>query len=502
MPTRTQNAAPTSSSVMGQSAILFTGYAIMQGCAFARNILLAYWLSKGDFGITAALTLVLQVLETLSDLGADRLIVQAKDGDDPDLMANIHTILVARGLLSGLIIVALAWPTAMFFNIEHATWAFAAAAIVPVLKGFMHIDSRRMQRNLNNAPFMAAEALPQVITLAVAIPILYSSGDYHAAIWLAIVQAVVLLATTHGLAYRPYKLGINWPISKRIIAFGWPIWLSAIPLMAVYYTDRAIIGRLFGMEELATYTVAFLVTMVPAVILGRGATALILPMLSHARPTMALYTRHYRAMCEIIIVLASLYAMAMITIGDQLISYVFGQRYAGLASLVSILTIVWTLRIIQCVPGTAMLASADTKALLKAGSLRATAIIPAIFAALYLGSVEAVAIMGIAGELLSTGYVSWATRAISPRMSRIFLMRCLYLASVIIAALAIKLTLPPDLGLLPALLLTTLTISAAFVLAMFVMPALRRYLEEAFEEIQLFGRKRGAGRQPPQPLSS
>ncbi|MFM1817004.1 MAG: hypothetical protein RLZ98_3699, partial [Pseudomonadota bacterium] len=57
--------------IAGQSAVLFGGYTLVQAAALARNMLIAAWLSKGDFGIAATILLVLQLVETLSDLGAD-----------------------------------------------------------------------------------------------------------------------------------------------------------------------------------------------------------------------------------------------------------------------------------------------------------------------------------------------------------------------------------------------------------------------------------------------
>lgn len=77
--------------------MLSGGFAAAQLCSFLRNALIGYALSKGDFGIAATITLVLQMLETLSDLGADRLLVQATDGDKPAMMAAAHTTLVQFG---------------------------------------------------------------------------------------------------------------------------------------------------------------------------------------------------------------------------------------------------------------------------------------------------------------------------------------------------------------------------------------------------------------------
>ena len=97
----------TKRRIAGQGAMLFAGFASAQVLSFARNAVLGHTLSKGDFGVAASITLMLQLVETLSDLGSDKLIVQAADGNDRRFLAASHTVLVVRGLvLSALLFTA------------------------------------------------------------------------------------------------------------------------------------------------------------------------------------------------------------------------------------------------------------------------------------------------------------------------------------------------------------------------------------------------------------
>ena len=64
-------------SVIGQGALLTLGLTSAQLLSFARNAMLGHLLSKGDFGVAAGLTLTLQMLETLSDVAVDRMIVRS-----------------------------------------------------------------------------------------------------------------------------------------------------------------------------------------------------------------------------------------------------------------------------------------------------------------------------------------------------------------------------------------------------------------------------------------
>ena len=70
-----------------------------QGLSFVRNIIVARLISPQDFGIAATFAITMSLLEMISDLAADRLIIQAKDGEDPQLQATAQLWQFTRGLM-------------------------------------------------------------------------------------------------------------------------------------------------------------------------------------------------------------------------------------------------------------------------------------------------------------------------------------------------------------------------------------------------------------------
>lgn len=391
----------------GQGLLLMSGFAGAQACAFVRNALLGHWLSQGDFGIAAAITLMLQLVDTLSDLGAERLLIQARDGENPQLQATAHALLIARGIVTSLLLVLAAGPITAFFGIGHAQWAFETIALAPLVKGFMHLDARRYQRSLINRPYVLTEILPQALTLAVALPLLSASPSYGIVVWLALAQAGTALVISHAVAERRYQVALQPGYLRRLIAFGWPIWLSALPLAAVYQGDRMIVGRYIGMEELAAYTAAFLVTMVPGLLAARVGNALMLPLLAEARGNRSEFQNRYRSMLSLTSIFAAAYLTGFLAAGDSLLRIAFGQNYDGLGMLCGWLALMWALRMIQAVPGMSLMAEGDTRPLLWAGLIRALGLPMAIFAIHQGHGLIGAAAAGTAAEALSLVYVVW-----------------------------------------------------------------------------------------------
>jgi O-antigen/teichoic acid export membrane protein len=425
-----------------QGAMLFSGFALAQICSFARNAIVGYWLSKGDFGVAATITIALQMLETLSDLGADRLLVQAVDGDDPRLMATAHATLLLRGLLTAAILFLSAGLAVQFFAIPNAESAFQLAALVPLIKALMHLDSRRQQRGLRNRNYLLIEVVPQFLALLATVPLLYLTGDYRAVVWIAILQAALSVITSHGLSKRQYALGLEPEFVKRLIAFGWPIWLSAFPLVIVYQGDRIIVGRLLGIEALASYSAAFMVAMVPGLIAAKVGHALMLPLLSARRDDPGAFFQRYLTMFEGVSIAAAGYLVAFVIAGGTLLPLAFGPQYHDLGPILGWLAAMWSLRMIQAVPGMALMAQGDTRPLLTAGIIRAAALGPALVA-VHLGlGLAGVAAAGMLGELASVVCVARRAAKGAPGLAAKTLLRVLYPLIAGVAAAGATMFLP------------------------------------------------------------
>ncbi len=389
----------------GQAALLFSGFAVAQGFSFVRNAMIGHWLSRGDFGIAASITLMLQLIEILSDVGVDRLIVQADDGEDRRLQANAHALLLLRGVVIAALILALAWPAAAFFHVPDAAPAFAAIALAPLLKGATHLDFRRLQRRLDNRPYMIIECAPQAVGLVVLVPVLCLEPSYWAVVWIASGQAVMSVVASHWLSERRYEVGLDTVVLHRMLVFGWPIWLSAVPLVAVYQGDRAIAGHLLGIEALAGYSAAFLITMVPGLVAAKVGNALMLPLLAASKHELPEFRRRCLLMCEITVLAAAAYACGFLIAGEAILPIAFGSQYSGLGLVTAWLAVMWALRMVQAVPGMALMARGQTRPFLVAGLVRTTALIAAVWA-VHLGwGLAGVAAAGAAGELASAVYV-------------------------------------------------------------------------------------------------
>jgi O-antigen/teichoic acid export membrane protein len=421
----------------------------------------------------------LQLLDSLTDFGVDRLIVQARDGGQARFVATNHMVLIGRGIVIAALLLAGSVPIAAFFAVPDAAASIAALALVPLIKGFQHLDARRAQRHLDNRPFLWIEVLPQAVALALTWPVVQALPDFRAVVVLSVAQAAAGMLVSHWIARRRYRVAFDRVIVGRLIDFGWPIWLSAFPLIAVYHGDRIVIGHVIGIEALAGYSAAFMVAMVPGLIAAKVGQSLMLPLFANARGDDALLTRRFAAMTEATTILAAIYLATAILIGGTLLQIAFGPNFAGLGAVMAWLAAMWSVRMLQAVPGMVLLSTGETKPFLIAGCIRAAALIPSIAVAALGYGLDAVAAMGFVGEVASLVYVCWRMDAQVRGLSGVFARRAVFLLPAALTAVGALIVTggPDEIAMRGVGLVVTLVVIILFAAA--VMPETRNRVQRA-----------------------
>ncbi len=393
--------------ILKGGSILTVGQVIAQLLMFVRNIILARMLTPEDMGIAATFAITISLLEMSSNLGVEMLLVQAPDGDDPQLQAVSHLFQVCRGLLMGAIILALAPIIARMFDTPQAVWAFQYVAIVPVLQGFMHLDWKRVQRNLTFIPSVIVEIAPQAIITLAAWPLVIWLGDYSAILWLVIIQALMMLLASHIVAKRNYQVTWNRVSASRLLAFGWPLLINGLLMFGVFQGDRLIVGTAYSMAELGVFSVAFALVMMIAMTLAKLASALLLPLFSRVQAEQETLRRYFRLSVQILALIGGLVALPLILIGGDLIVIIYGEQYTSATEFIAWMGVLLAIRTFRLGPTLAAMAKGDTKNSMIANMFRTIGVLLAVVAAWLALPIASIIICGIVGEILALMAAVW-----------------------------------------------------------------------------------------------
>jgi O-antigen/teichoic acid export membrane protein len=386
------------------AAVMFAGQVCGQAASFARNLVVARMISSADFGIASTFAVTMSLLEMLGDLAVDKLLVQARDGDDPRVQDTAQFVQFVRGLGGGALLFVMADVVAALFRLPDVRWAFRSLAIVPVINGLAHLDARRFQRDMRFLPSAAVDALPQVAATLAAWPLALLLGDYRVVLWCALLQAAASTVLSHVLAERRYAWRRDRDVARRIIAFGWPLLVNAILMYAIFQGDRIVVGTSYSLADLGAYSLAFSIAFVPTSVVAHVATAVMLPLLSRAQDDPSALRARSAATAQAVALATTCVAIPLVVAGGPLIVAWFGTKYAAAASVMPWLAAMQGVRILRIAPVLVSLARADTVSSMMGNLWRSCALGAMVFAAWNHAALPWIAAAGLGGEVVALLY--------------------------------------------------------------------------------------------------
>lgn len=343
----------------GLKASLWTiiGYGSTQGLRFISNLILTRLLSPDIFGLMALVNTFVMGLNLFSDIGIRPSIIQNKRGNDPDFLNTAWTIQVLRGIALSVISLLLAFPLSKIYQPE----IFAIMPIVgltALVNGFNSTALATLNRNLQVGKLTLFETLVQLLSLSVTIIWAY----FYPSIWALV--AGVLFSANFGMI-RSYMLipgqfnRFHWDPSavKELMSFGRWIFVSTMMTFLSSQADRLILGKLFSLEMLGIYTIAFTLADMPRVILNSISNKVLFPIISKQTnlPREKLREKIIQKRWPILFGL-SIFLSLIVSFGDFLILNLYSSKYADAAWMLPILTIgIWP-RILTASASPALLA--------------------------------------------------------------------------------------------------------------------------------------------------
>ena len=394
------------------------GQLIVQLCSFIRNLIVARMISVSDYGVAAAFAMTFSLLELISSLALDKLLIQSKDGDEPSLQRTAQFIQAIRGLSNGAVLFLLGGLAARLFGIPQAAWSFRALALLPALRGFSHFDLVRMQRGLRFGPSIAVDIGANIFVTLLAWPIVFWLKDYRAMLVILVLQSAATLTGSQVVAERRYGWAFNRDYARRIFTFSWPLLINGMLLFVILEGDRFVIassrqvfsGARYTLADLGQYSLAFSLVMAPAMFVGNIASSLFLPVLSKFQSIPAKFQRGYQRVFSVHCFAAVLIVIPFMLAGPKVIVWIYGAKYTASGAVVGWIAAMWGLRTVRNAPTIAALAHADTKAPMTSNFIRCLSLVGCIYAAATGKGVVWIAISGLGGELLSLPWIMLRVR--------------------------------------------------------------------------------------------
>jgi PST family polysaccharide transporter len=237
---------------------------------------LARMLSPTDFGLVAMAMSVVLFFTYVGDAGLGRSLVRT-DATDTEAWSSAFWAIVLLTAGLGLIVLALAWPAAWFFNEPRLVPIMATLALAPVIMGWVDIPAASLLQKEKFQWLAAAEFSAALAGIIVALVVAVNDGGAWALVWQHLTQRIVKGVVVHfASGFRP-RLVLNIDKLREHGSFaadtiGW-----SVMMFVSRQADTLIVGKFLGAATLGLYNVAMRVMQLPVSIFGASLNSAIYP---------------------------------------------------------------------------------------------------------------------------------------------------------------------------------------------------------------------------------
>ena len=327
---------------LAQRGTLWTilGYGASQSLRLGGNLVLTRLLVPEMFGLMALVNIFIMGLNLFSDIGIGPSIIQNSRGDEAKFLNTAWTMQVLRGFALWIACLLLAKPAADFYGDRQLLGLMIVVGFSTVIAGFNSTALVSLNRALDLGRLIRLEFIVQLVGLIVIIAWAAISPSIWALVAGNLSSGMVKLVWSHRLLPGPHNW-FAWDKSalKELIRFGrWIFFATAMTFLATQ-ADRLILGKLFSLEMLGIYTIAYTFSDIPRQILYRLNSMVMFPVIAKQLHLSRLDLRQKILDKRRFLLLGLAIGLSfMIAFGDGLILFLYDARYHAGAWMVPLLS--------------------------------------------------------------------------------------------------------------------------------------------------------------------
>lgn len=387
--------------MLKKAVLVVSGNALGSILTLLRNLVVARLVSPENYGIASAFAICMSIVEMLSYIGLNQLMVVDKDGDDPSFQSAMHGFQILRGSFSTVTMFLIANYFAAFMGFAEVGWAFQVLALIPLMNAFQHYDVHRLRRHLNFMPSTLSSVVPPLVSVLSLWPVALIYADYRIMLIGIFVQTIATVILSHVTAERPYRARLDFGLMKKAMAFGWPLLLNGVLIFGVLNGEKLIVGRELGVVQFAFFSMAFTLTMTPTLVLANSCQSLFLPLLSNAlKSSKEAFERLCTTSVETGLVIAVLLMLGTSLVGGPLTHLLTGSKYVPIIPLLVPMAVLHAVKVAKTGNSIIVLAIAKTWISAIGNLLRVASLPLSLWVAIVQHDVLAIIWVGTAAELI------------------------------------------------------------------------------------------------------
>ncbi len=232
-------------------------FALTKGLALVSLLVLTRLLAPSQFGLVAAVTAVLSLIELTTDLGMGQAIIYEQEQGTGERVDVAFTINIALTAVLTIVVFLAAPLIAGFFHASHHVGLFRLSALDIFFTGLGGVHDGLLLRDLRFSSRIVTQVVGAIARAGVGVALALLGFGAASLVWGMLAgTAAWAAALWWSTGFRP-TLRYHRAIAGSIVPYG--IGASLLQLFAQVTTqiDVAVVGRVLGQRALGLYSVAF-----------------------------------------------------------------------------------------------------------------------------------------------------------------------------------------------------------------------------------------------------
>lgn len=229
---------------------------------FAKTAIIARILTPNQFGVFGIASLVLSLIEILTETGVNVFLVQEKDDIDKYVDAS-WIMSIGRGIVISVLIIVTAPLVSGFFNSPDSYNLILLISIVPFLRGFINPSEVKFQKNLQFHQEFYFRSILFLVESFVSTMLVLITHETSALIWGMIVSVIAEIILSFMFIKPIPRIRFQKGQLKMVISRGRWVTVAGVFNYLFHNADNMVVGRMLNTGSLGYYQMAYRISMLP-----------------------------------------------------------------------------------------------------------------------------------------------------------------------------------------------------------------------------------------------
>lgn len=317
---------------------------IIRGLTFIRLFFLARLLTPAQFGTFGVSSLVLALVEVLTETGVNIVLVQEKRENVLKYLNSAWVVSIGRGLLIGLIVFLSSWSIAGFFNNPNALPLLWLIALVPIVRGFINPAIILYQKDLQFAKEVGFRGTVVVLGTIITLIVAYVTKSPIALIVGMLAEAVLEV----GLSFLWIKDRPTLSFTKEHFnhIFNRGKWITFAGVFEYFFQqiDDIVVGRKMTSSDLGHYQMAYRLAMLPITEVADVFNRVTFPVYTKITEDLHRLRKAFFRTVGLIGLLSVGFAITLMTFPKEITQLVLGEQWLEIIPILSVLAVTGAVR--------------------------------------------------------------------------------------------------------------------------------------------------------------